>query len=485
MCSSIPFLDPVIALLLKRYRLFLHLHEKHDLPIYTLRVPGVRCYIVNDHSLIPFIDRQIRTISFAPIEAKGTAGALGTSSLTNEIMNRDPTSETGHFITYHRAVRPSLSPGPGLDAMLRRSVAALEQSMYNSRRSKSLRLFHWIRHEIIVATAEGDYGPGNPFRDSNFEDAWYTYLSGVPVMVSQFAPSLIAKKSLKAREFLAKRFEHYFLDNSHLKGSAALLARIEHGITTGLPASDRARGELGACMALHNNTVPGAFWLIFHIFSDPALHLECRGELENYVRGNAGILNLETDSITSSCPILLSTLHEVFRYRAIGTVTVRQVVEDHDLKGTYLLKQGSLVLIPNIVQHFNTAIWGPDANTFNPRRFLEPPSRKGDAFKRRSASVLRAFGGGPLLCPGRHFAIGEILAFAAMMVMRFDISPVNGRWEDLKVEESFGLGIANVFLLPRNDIEVHVTPRHDEMWAVSLPGDTDAATGARPLKGNK
>lgn len=71
-----------------------------------------------------------------------------------------------------------------------------------------------------------------------------------------------------------------------------------------------------------------------------------------------------------------------------------------------------------------------------------------------------------------------------MMVMRFNISPVSGRWEDLKVEESFGLGIANVFLLPRNDIEVHVTPRHDEMWAVSLPGgDTYAASGARPLKG--
>lgn len=178
----------------------------HDLPIYTLRAPGVQFYIVNDHSLIPFIDRQIRTILFAPIEAKGTAGDLGTSSLTNEIMNRDPTSETGHCITYHRAVRPSLSPGPGLDAMLRRSVAALEQSMYNSRISESLRLFHWIRHEIIVATAEGDYGPGNPFRDSNFEDAWgpqvvvsgpttpllclmnnsltvdSTYSSGVPVM---------------------------------------------------------------------------------------------------------------------------------------------------------------------------------------------------------------------------------------------------------------------------------------------------------------
>lgn len=292
--------------------------------------------------------------------------------------------------------------------------------------------------------------------------------------MSRFAPSIIAKKSLDAREFLAQRFERYFSEGSHLQGSASLLARTKHGITTGLPAPDRARGEVGACMALHNNTVPGAFWLLYHIFSDPLVLGECRRELEQTAvrhRDN-GKPVLDFDAVTSACPILLSTLHEVFRYRAIGTVTARQVTEDHTLNGTYLLKSGSLVLIPNTVQHFNTAIWGADAGAFDHRRFLElqVPGAKSSTSRRYGPSTLRAFGGGPLLCPGRHFAIGEILAFAAMMVLRFEISPVHGRrWEDLRVEESYGLGIAKVFLLPENDLEVQVIPRRDE-WTMSLPG---------------
>lgn len=144
----------------------------HKLPIYTLRLPWIRCYIINDHSLIPSIDRHIRTIAFAPIEAKATAGVLGTSSITNEIMSRDPTSNTGHFITYHKAIRPPLAPGPGLDAMLSRAIRALQQSVCNLQLSGNVSLFHWVRHEVILATSEGDYGPANPFRDPDFENAW-------------------------------------------------------------------------------------------------------------------------------------------------------------------------------------------------------------------------------------------------------------------------------------------------------------------------
>lgn len=224
-------------------------------------------------------------------------------------------------------------------------------------------------------------------------------------------------------------------------------------------------------MALHNNTVPGAFWLIYHIFSDPVVLRECRRELEQTITrfDDNGKPVIDFNDLASSCPILLSTLHEVFRFRAIGTITVRQVLEDHHLNGTYLLKRGSFVLIPNTVQHFNTAIWGPDAGTFNYRRFLELPGSKSNSTSRRyGPSTLRAFGGGPLLCPGRHFAIGEILAFAAMMVLRFDVSPASGRrWEDLRVENSYGMGVAKVFLLPENDLEVEVRPRGNE-WMIPL-----------------
>jgi cytochrome P450 len=116
-------------------------------------------------------------------------------------------------------------------------------------------------------------------------------------------------------------------------------------------------------MALVNNTVPSAFWLIFHIYSDPVLLEECRGELANAVRvADDGTRTIDLAYVRSCCPVLNSTLNEVFRYYGIGTVLVRQVVEDHMLNKTYLLKKDGYVLMPNSVQHFSQTLWGPDVS---------------------------------------------------------------------------------------------------------------------------
>lgn len=99
-------------------------------------------------------------------------------------------------------------------------------------------------------------------------------------------------------------------------------------------------------------------------------------------------------------------------------------MEDHILDGTYLLKKGGTIMIPAPVHHHNTAPWGPTAPSFDHRRFL--PSEK-----RANSISLRGFGGGTTLCPGRHFASTEIFAFTALMVLRFDMQPVDGQWKGI------------------------------------------------------
>lgn len=43
------------------------------------------------------------------------------------------------------------------------------------------------------------------------------------------------------------------------------------------------------------------------------------------------------------------------------------------------------------------------------------------------------FGASPILCPGRHFASAEILAMAAMTVLRYDLTPIDGVWNVPKI----------------------------------------------------
>ncbi|KAI7778676.1 hypothetical protein LA080_001911 [Diaporthe eres] len=65
------------------------------LPIYTLRIPGVRLYIVNATSLIPPIQRQVRSISFVPITLKMHSTMMNLSPATSRMISQDALEDNG------------------------------------------------------------------------------------------------------------------------------------------------------------------------------------------------------------------------------------------------------------------------------------------------------------------------------------------------------------------------------------------------------
>lgn len=81
--------------------------------------------------------------------------------------------------------------------------------------------------------------------------------------------------------------------------------------------------------------------------------------------------------------------------------------------------------------------------------------RTGPALKRAS---FRAFGGGETLCPGRHFASSTILAVVAIVVLRFDITPVSGRFPPLSLPRN--VRRSNTLYLSRIDAKVQSPVTH-------------------------
>jgi len=76
-------------------------------------------------------------------------------------------------------------------------------------------------------------------------------------------------------------------------------------------------------------------------------------------------------------------------------------------------------------------------------------------------AAFRAFGGGKTLCPGRHFATHEILAFVAMVVLTLDIESVEGKDKTIAVPEKDD-GVMPVHILePKTDVRVKVRVRRD------------------------
>lgn len=294
-----------------------------------------------------------------------------------------------------------------------------------------------------------------------------TFEPGVTTLVLRLLPQFLPNKTIKAREHLVQAFTGYFRDAQHKAASELVKARYEYIVNQHQihDVADLARLEVAGAFAIIANTVPTAFWVLYHIFSDPGILEECRRELSLIVQKRGNTCYLDINSIKPSCHILQSTFHEVLRFHGVQ-ISLRKVMEDHVLDDRFLLKKGSALMMPATVQHFDPSVWGPNAGTFDHKRFARASSRNTKANVNRN--TFRGFGGGRHLCPGRHFATTEILAFAALVILRFDLAPAEGTWTALKTDKLSSRGSA--VTMPDNDMKVIISPRGDEHWEVFLAG---------------
>jgi cytochrome P450 len=129
--------------------------------------------------------------------------------------------------------------------------------------------------------------------------------------------------------------------------------------------------------------------------------------------------------------LFYSTLSNVVDRYSGGAVSTREVIEDTFVNG-WKFERGGMVMIPLRPNHQDPKKYGDRVDEFVPDRFLGD-FEKGDAKSNGppgpSHKSLKPFGGGVSLCPGRHFAANQGLAFVATALRRFDFQLVEGQKE--------------------------------------------------------
>ncbi|KAK7994273.1 cytochrome P450 oxidoreductase [Apiospora marii] len=480
--DGIPFVTPILNMISKGGNLHrvlsclmilvlfqLAFRDQYKLPIYTLRLPGMRMYVVNSRPLITAIQGQFRTLSFTAIEAAIAANVIGVEKATNDIIGSNLGRDSGYLMRFPKYVHHALSAGPGLDAMNRKSIQVLADSLdkwATSSTPATVPMFEWVRHELLLASTDAVYGPKNPFRDPAMEKAWYEFEPKLMVFVLNLWPRVLAAKAFRAREYMVQVWERYFDEGWHEQGSELIKTRVKINDDFQIPLKETARIEIGGSQAILTNTLPAAFWVAYHVFSDPVVLADIRSELLQGVTEDPaeGTCTIDLNFVTSSCPILLSTMKETMRIHNTNAAS-RIVMEDYRLDQKILLKKGSTILMPAHVQHTDRDVWGDDVDVFNHRRFLRGPS----GGQRVNPVAFRGFGGGTTLCPGRHFATSEMLMLAALLALRFDISPASGKWVAPTTRNSPS---SNAMPVPDWDFDVALCPRDGgkKTWKVSFSG---------------
>lgn len=275
------------------------------------------------------------------------------------------------------------------------------------------------------------------------------------LLVADVLPRVFAPKGYRARTELGTAFQQYFENFTPAQSAAMIQGRHAANTRYGITPFNQGRLEVGTLIGVLANTIPSIFYTLVHIYSDPGLISDIRHELEN-----SGFVGTPEDlsqspgllTIPETCPLLYSTWQEVLRVHALGAGS-RYVLEDTLLEDTFLLRKGMVVQMPTAVMHGDVAAWGEDVKEFQPRRFLKQNSTSRKAFK-QNLSAYRPFGGGASLCPGRHFVTLETMALAACMLSRFDLIPVDGKWNiPRQRQESLA---TNVFP-PEKDIRIKIS----------------------------
>ncbi|KAI9158140.1 Cytochrome P450 monooxygenase nodJ [Paramyrothecium foliicola] len=467
--GTVPFISPLLGLLIEKSGFYIRMRDKYNLPIYTLRMPGSPIYVANSLALCQRIDRHILTVAFSPIQIRACDKAMGVSKAgMRKIANDRRLEEDGYFRSFPRVSAVAASPGPALDALNRTAIITFAASFDQlaKKGSSNVDLYKWISREIFAATTEAMYGSGNPFRRPENVKAWFNdYEPSIMALLMDVFPGIFARKGLKARDRLAEELNQYLEQNKDEEGSLFVQVRRKHNTAFGLDTKDSAHIEVGQVAAGIVNTAPTAFWLTWKVFSDPVVLADCRREAEQLVHRQDNLCTIDLSQVRSACPILVSTWQEVLRFYGIS-ISARVIQEDTLVDNEFLLKKGGVLLIPNAAIHSDKSIWGPSADVFNHKRFLKSQV---DGVARHPAAAFRGFGSGHVLCPGRHFASTEVLAFLALTLVRFDISPRGGKWIMPKKD----MAMDRACPLPLSHTDVELRPRHNVSWHVVFSGSNE------------
>lgn len=175
------------------------------------------------------------------------------------------------------------------------------------------------------------------------------------------------------------------------------------------------------------NTIPTLFWFFMHIFSNPDRVERIRREVEAITtittsdQGRQATIVIK--DLEKKCNYLLACYRETLRI-TIHNVGSRRVLEDTTIKDgegrEYLLEKGINVQWCSSLTHVLEPVWGDDASSFVPERFLDIAPR--DEKRRRGANI--PFGGGRNLCPGRNFALAENIGFVGVLCAGFNVEEV-------------------------------------------------------------
>ncbi|KAJ5595022.1 uncharacterized protein N7459_001230 [Penicillium hispanicum] len=247
-----------------------------------------------------------------------------------------------------------------------------------------------------------------------------------------------------ARRMIAEKKEK-MKDSSAETGIDIISVAMRDGIFDEENLVDQLMTFLGAG---HETTATAMQWAIYALSKNPDVQTRLREE----IRANLPPISLDNPAPMSAAaidnlPYLHAVCNEVLRFHPSVPNTVRIAAKDTTLVDKAIPKGTFFVIAPELINHMEE-YWGPDADKFNPDRFMgQGMANTGGA---TSNYALLTFLHGPRGCIGQGFAKSELACLLAATVGSFEFAL---RDPDAELEIRRGATVS-----PKDGVMVHLTP---------------------------
>lgn len=162
----------------------------------------------------------------------------------------------------------------------------------------------------------------------------------------------------------------------------------------------------------HETTASAMTWAIYML----CLHPDVQTRLREEVRSNLPSPDSDepvTSATVDRMPYLNAVCNEVLRYYSPVPITLRDTAETTTILGTTVPRGTKIMLSPAAINK-DTHYWGPDAQTFNPDRWLPGPGKPNAATGGAQSNYSNmTFLHGPRSCIGQAFAKAEFACLLA------------------------------------------------------------------------
>ncbi|GAB1318226.1 hypothetical protein MFIFM68171_08436 [Madurella fahalii] len=300
--------------------------------------------------------------------------------------------------------------------------------------------YPWWRSRVFTAATTALFGPHLIRLNPTLEADFWAFIDVIPMLGKSYPRWMVLRAYAARDKMIAAMKKWHAFARAHADyrdcgndapdwdeywGSVWLKVRQRWGQDTGIMDDDGLASEdLGLLMAANANAILMAFWNLIEVYKDRALLARVLPELRSGVVSLPGQSPMAFDlgPILSS-PLLQSIYAEVLRMR-ISLMVTRIPERGVFRHGPWNFEHGAFIALPSGYVGYHEGAWAElTAGGQRPvSEFWAESDGEGKAQKDRFSTdhvegIWMPYGGGAVMCPGRHLAkqemIGGVTVFAA------------------------------------------------------------------------